>query len=348
MKIACVTPWGKNVRCGIRSYSEDLVAALAQLGVESYIVRLPRYGNPSPEIIRNVAESVPVDKIDLVLVEHEYGLYRNLERHLYDVLHMFGKPVVTTMHATGAIAGTDRYISKISDRIIVHNRHCAQLLRREGYSRSVIIPHGCSVKQCTPIAEARAKYGIPQNAKIVGYVGYLSEYKGIEALIGACSLTRGIFLLVGGGMQTTEPDSQYLSNLRMIAATKMPGRHDFTGFIPDEELSHIYGSMDVAAYPSTYVSESGGLLMALGYGKAVIARRLSPTKEKEAVGALTTFRNVKDLASKLETLMGDEEARKRLENGARRYCEENSWKTVAQKHVALFEEVLKGGGTRQR
>jgi len=94
-----ITPWKK--RCGIYTYSRDLVDALARAGVDVYVVPLPRFGSKTAEIMENVASKVPFDDVDLIHVQHEYGLYVNLENIFYRTLKQFGKPIVTTMHAVG-------------------------------------------------------------------------------------------------------------------------------------------------------------------------------------------------------------------------------------------------------
>jgi len=101
-----------------------------------------------------------------------------------------------------------------------------------------------------------------------------------------------------------------------------------------------YGAMDVVVYPSVYATESGALLMALSHGKAVIANRLPPFKEKEKLGALTTFRGVNSLVKKIRKVLRDEEYRASLEEGARTYVEANSWSKVAEQHIELYEGLL--------
>ena len=100
--------------------------------------------------------------------------------------------------------------------------------------------------------------------------------------------------------------------------------------------------MNLLVYPSIYATESGALLMAVSHGKAVIARDIPPFREKAHVGALTTFSDVDDLAEKIRWLLKDGEARRRLEEGARKYAEQNSWLAVAKKHLSLYRKVLGG------
>jgi glycosyltransferase involved in cell wall biosynthesis len=146
-------------------------------------------------------------------------------------------------------------------------------------------------------------------------------------------------LLIAGGWHT-ETDTPYIMTLKQKSLEVLPSRCQWVGYIPDERLSAAYGAMDVVVYPSRYATESGALIMALGYGKAVLASNIEPFKEKEKVGALMTFKGVRDLTRKIKRLLKDEELRRQLEEGAKKYCEETSWNKIAEKHIALYKQLL--------
>ena len=95
LKVAMITPWA--VKCGIFTYSRDLSLALAQEDVDVYIIRLPRFGEKTIEILQNVVDKIPKD-VDILAVQHEYGLYQFLEKPFYAMLKQLGKPIVTTIH----------------------------------------------------------------------------------------------------------------------------------------------------------------------------------------------------------------------------------------------------------
>ena len=334
MKIACLTPW--KVACGIYTYSRDLTAALAELGVESYIVKLPRFGTKIPEIFNAVAESIPLDKVDVIHIQHEYGLYNRLEGGFYGLLRRLGKPVVTTMHATGNWS-VDRVVADVSDRVIVHNEFC---FRRFAFpDKTAIIPHGCNRVECPPPEESRRAMGIPAEAPVVGYCGFISTYKGLEMLVEAMTEIPDAALLIGGGWHAG-PDTDYIMSLKSRSLEVLEGRCMWLGFVPDARLPTAYGAMSIVVYPSMYATESGALLMALSHGKAVIASNLTPFAEKEEAGALMTFSDLEDLREKIRLLLRDEDASSKLEAGARRYAENNSWEKVAERHVELYEGLL--------
>lgn len=237
----------------------------------------------------DVAERVPADKVDLIHVMNEYGLFRGLDESFYRVLKGYGKPIVTTMHATGNFF-IDSIVARYSDRVIVHNRFCLRnFIDKE---RCVVIPHGCKLVRCPPTEECKRSLGIDPRIPVVGYVGFISQYKGLETLIKAMTKVKNAALLIGGGWFTDE-DTGYINSLKEWTLRDLKGRCLWLGYVEEERLPTVYGSMDVVVYPSRFVSESGALLMALSHGKAVIARALPPVEEKG--DALWTFSDVEPI-----------------------------------------------------
>ncbi len=332
MRIAMVTPWA--VKCGIFSYSRDLSEALGENSVDVLIIRLPRFGRKSDSIFGQVVNKIPVSDVDLIHVQHEYGLYNGHDATFYNGLKRLGKPIVSTMHAVGNI-GIDRAIDDASDKMIVHNEFCKKRLRFD----SEVIPHGCKPSETMPREKAMKRLGIDPKVPLVGYCGFISHYKGLETLIEAVSKIPKSALLIGGGWHAG-PGTQYIATLNQMTQRQLPHRCKWLDFVPDENLPMVYGAMDVVVYPSVYSTESGALLMALSHGKAVIANRLPPFKEKEELGALTTFRGVNSLVRKIRLLLRDEEYRTSLEESARAYAEANAWSKVAEQHIELYESTL--------
>ena len=331
-KIALITPW--KAKCGIFSYSRDLSEALAEKGVDVYIIRLPRFGNKSPSILQKVVDQIPVQDVDLIHIQHEYGLYNGLEERFYGGLKQLGKPIVSTMHAVGNLT-VDRIVDEVSDKVITHNKFCKKRFR----FKSEIIPHGCTPSKTMPRDEAMKRLGVDERVPLVGYCGFISSYKGLETLIEAVSKIPKSALLIGGGWHT-EQRTAYIASINEYSHKLLPQRCKWLGYVPDENLPMIYGAASLIVYPSIFATESGALLMALSHGKAVIASRIAPFREKEKLGALTTFRGVNSLVKKIRLLLRDDEYRISLEEGARAYAEANSWSNVAEQHVNLYKTVL--------
>jgi len=335
MRIALCSPW--MVRCGIYTYSRNLAEAIADLGHEVYIVRLPRFGIKTPDLVRLVAEKFPRDA-DLFVISHEYGLFHGFEGDFYGELKKLypDKPLITIMHSVGNFM-VDRVVAEVSRAVIVHNKFC---FKRFGYpKKTVIIPHGAKPVKCPPREESKKSLGIDPRIPIVGYCGFISTYKGLETLIEAMTKIPQAALLIGGGWHAG-PDTTYITNLKQTSLSLLPGRCQWLGYVPDEKLATVYGAMDVVVYPSRFATESGALIMALSHGKAVIASNVPPFKEKEKVGALMTFKSVNDLRRKIRKLLKDKSLREKYEKNAWEYAMKTSWKEVAKKHIKLYEEVL--------
>jgi len=333
LAIGMVTTW--KTRCGIATYSEALCHALAELGVEVYVVRFPRFGRKSSETMRDIAERVPRDKVSLIHVQHEYGLFQGLDIDFYKYLQALGKPIVTTMHAVGYIQ-LDPAIYQLSSKVIVHNKFCA----RQFKFPAVIIPHGVNVVDCPPMEECKKAWGIDPRMKIVGYCGFIAPNKGIEMLLEAVAKLENVGLLIAGGWHTSGSDTQYVNDLKQASFSLLPNRCQWIGYVPDDKLKIAYGAMDMVAYPSLSMTESGALLTALGHGKAVVASDLPPVREKKELDALMTFTNVEDMATKIKQILEDAELRQKLEAGAKAYAESVSWSKIAEQHIELYKSVL--------
>jgi glycosyltransferase involved in cell wall biosynthesis len=334
MKIGMVTTWA--CRCGIFTYSQNLSNALAGLGHEVYVVRVPRFGRKVPGVFYDVVERIPKE-VDIVHVQHEYGIWQGLEGAFYGALAQLGKKVVTTMHAIGNYE-LDGIIGSVSDKLVVHNEYCFN--RSIFPEKTVIIPHGAKASATVPAGEAKKAIGINPEYQIVGYLGFVAPQKGLETLIEAMAKIPKAGLLLGGGWHT-EGQTDYMMRLKHMTSELLPHRCYWMGYVAEEDLSRFYSAIDVFVYPPRATTESGALLMALGHGKAVIASALPPMREKEKLGALMTFdRNAKDLEEKINLLLSDAERRSKLEEGARDYVEGVKWSHIAEKHISLYEGLL--------
>jgi len=332
MKAAIVSPWA--VRCGVATYTFDLAQALSTQGVDVYIVRLNRFGRKDINYFETLATR-RIPKVDLILIEHEYGLYEGGEGAFYGTLRQRSgaTPVVTTMHSV-SIPIPDEIISENSDAVIVHNKFCQERYAHD----STVIPHG--VRQAEPVPRDEAKRALGLEGPVVGMFGFVAPYKGYEFAIRQVGMEfPGVTLLAIGGWHT-DLETTYIQRMKDLANSLAPGQVRWTGWAEKEMLPTYFGAVNVGLYPNRYATESGSLLTMIGYGKCVLANSLAPVREKAAEGALATYSNEGEFVMKLEELLGKPELREKYEEGARNYAERNSWANIAQKHIELFEELL--------
>ena len=166
-----------------------------------------------------------------------------------------------------------------ADRILVHcewgNKELLRAFPRLDAARVVVIPHP-SYLGCYPNdvdgSEARSRIGIAGGQLVFLFLGAVREYKGIIELMeayGAAGLDGDALLIIAG-----KPFSQELrQRIEGIVATLKGVRIDLR-FIPDEEVQHYMNAADVVVLPYKHIFTSGAALLAMAFGKAVIAPRI--------------------------------------------------------------------------
>lgn len=332
MKIGIVSPW--RCRCGISTYSEALAPALSTQGAEVYVIRLNRFGRKDTGYFETLATR-RIPDVDIILIEHEYGLYEGGEGVFYSNLRQRqgATPIVTTMHGIG-IPIPDELISDNSDAVIVHNEFCKKRYDHD----CTIIPHG--VRLAEPAQRDEAKKALGLDGPVVGTFGFIAPYKGYEFTIRQVGMEfPGVTLLAAGGWHF-DLETTYIARMKDLANSLAPGQVRWTGWVEKDMLPTVFGAVDVFLYPNRFASESGALLTMIGYGKCVLANSLSQVMEKANQGAMATYSNDGEFVMKLEELLEKPELREKYEEGARRYALDNSWENVAKRHIDLFGELI--------
>lgn len=116
---------------------------------------------------------------------------------------------------------------------------------------------------------ARKKLSLPEGKRIFLYLGLIKPYKGVLELVEAfraCTLPDTLLLIAGRAM-----DPEYLQKI------KEKVQHSRTilreGFIPDESLQYYFHAADIIILPFRRIENSGSAILAMGFGKPVIAPR---------------------------------------------------------------------------
>lgn len=111
------------------------------------------------------------------------------------------------------------------------------------------------------------KLNLPAVKKIFLFFGYLKPYKGIEELIHSfktAELKNCILVLAGQC-----PDKKFLSQLLNLINEQIIF---FNRFIPKEEAQFFFNSADVVILPFKEIENSGSVILAMGFKKAIITK----------------------------------------------------------------------------
>ena len=176
-----------------------------------------------------------------------------------------------------------RRLARQADRFIVHARASLEELRGDlslRPERTSVIPHGHYRDAYGPrvdSAASRKALGLPATGRIYLCFGMLRPYKGIEKLIGEWLSTTNhaedTLVIAGRAL-----DNNFLARLVEMATGATTIRL-VPGFVPDDQVPHYFGAADVVVMPFNSVLTSGSLLLAMSYGKPIIAPRFGAIGE---------------------------------------------------------------------
>lgn len=189
---------------------------------------------------------------------------------------------------------------------------------------------------------ARARWGIADDARLLGCVGVLLPDKGQEWLIRALAALRKDFpnaklLLAGDG--PCRPRLEALARERGVAQAVL-----FPGFVKDVET--VYAAMDVFLLPSFFEALNNSLLAAMAYEIPSIAFQrgaLGEIIEHEKSGLLVSGPDVEEICSATMRIFRNREFARQLGQAGRTRVEEKfSAQRMVEGMVRVYEEALEG------
>ncbi len=238
-----------------------------------------------------------------------------------------------------------RRLARLARRLFVHDDSLiAPVVERLRVEREkiVVIPHGHYGDFYGPVPprkEARARLRIPDDARVVLFLGMIRPYKGLEDLIEVWPAVRAavpeaLLLIVGGGRL-----EGYIEEIRQRVNAVEGVRLD-ARYVADAEIPCYYGAVDAAVFPFRSITTSGSLILALSYGKPVVTPDVpSIARKLDFLGPLlyppgsqAGLRN--SLITSLDEPLGDWEK----EFAAVR--EDYSWEHTAALTAASYRAVL--------
>jgi glycosyltransferase involved in cell wall biosynthesis len=359
-------------QCGIATFTTDLCDAIAveygAAGVFVVAVNDPqsRYGYPARvrfEITegdlssyRAAADFLNSSDVDLVCLQHEYGIYGGKAgSHILRLLQQLKMPVVTTLHTVLREPDIDQLIvlqeiAARSDRLIVMSEHSSQFLQdvfRVPGEKIDLIPHGIPD---LPFAEPAAyKDSFSTGKTVLLTFGLLSPNKGFESMIQALprivARHPNVVYIIAGA---THPHVRHREGdryrLQLQALAKELGVAEnvvfHNRFVSPQEMASLVGSADIYVTPYRYEAQavSGTLAYALGAGKAIISTPYWHAAEllDDGRGALVPFEDPAAIADTAIELLDNDAARQTMRERAYLYARHMVWDRVAQSYMRAF------------
>ncbi|HWB00684.1 MAG TPA: glycosyltransferase family 4 protein, partial [Pirellulales bacterium] len=363
-------------RCGIATFTTDLCDAIyAEYGATellalpvndtpegySYPARI-RFELSQDELAsyRQAAEFLNFSNIDLVCLQHEYGIFGgSAGAHILELVRRLQMPIVTTLHTVLRDPDPNQRavmqeIAALSDRLIVMSRQSKEILQetfRVPISKIDLIPHGIPDLPFTDPHFYKDAFGTEGKDVLLTF-GLLSPNKGIENVIHALPsiLARhsNVVYMISG---VTHPHilrregDTYRLYLQKLAKDLGVENNVIVRnrFVSPEELVELIGAADIYITPYKHRGQvvSGTLAYALSAGKAIISTPYLHAIEllDGERGVLVPFDNPRAIAEKAIELLDHGTARHAMRKRAYLYARDMVWNRVAQQYMGSFERV---------
>jgi glycosyltransferase involved in cell wall biosynthesis len=363
-------------QCGIATFTSDICDAIAaefpqcQCIVGAVNDRPEGYDYPARirfeidekelDSYRRAADFLNINNVEIVLVQHEFGIYGGpAGSHLLALLRDVHMPVVTALHTVLREPNPDQHaLMKQLDELT--NRFIVMANRGKGFLEEIygiapekidVIPHGIPDMPFIDPNFNKDQFGVEGKTVLLTF-GLLSPNKGIEHVIKALPSIleqhpNVVYIILGA----THPNviaregESYRLMLERLAEDCGVAAHVifYNRFVPLEELKEFIGAADI--YITPYLSESqitsGTLAYTFGAGKAVISTPYWHANELLADdrGILVPFANSEEIAEGVKRFLSDPVLMTATRKKAWKLGREMIWPVVAKRHMESFERA---------
>lgn len=362
IRLALVGNW--KMRCGISTYSENLWPQIVkhvgdfklfieenelptgpfnlvgdQTIPEDKVQVCWKRGESNKELVKAIKEYNP----DIVLIQHEFGLFPNAGRWLALMNQLSEFRVIVTMHSV--FHHKDKTICEAAiPEIVVHLDGAKKVLKEEKQipGKVHVIPHGCY-----PCLTREKLWNLYKSERTFTQFGFGFRYKGWENSIRAVAILKekynDIFFT---GLFSESPyakvEHQIYYNELMDLVSQLGIEENVAiirGYQSDASLDAYLRTNRATVFPYVATPEhevfgaSGAARMAMAKGAPVITSSVNHFSDLPTIKA----DGPEEIAKALDFLFADWKNRDAQIKKQMQYIEENTWENVAKMYINAFE-----------
>jgi glycosyltransferase involved in cell wall biosynthesis len=371
--------------CGIATYSQDLIFALNNKFTKSFdlkIVALELHNEKhiyteklyavletdNPRMYEELAEHIDENKaIEIVLIQHEFGLFRNNEADFISFLNSIHKPKIVVFHTVlprpdEKLKKQVQEINRAVDAFIVMTNTSAKILEKDYevlLDKITVIPHGTHLVEHSNKDILKEKYNL-LGRKIISTFGLLSSGKCIETSIDALqTIVKAqpeiLFLVIGKTHPSVVKNEGevYRDALeaKIIALGLQKNVQFINKYLPLDELLEYLQLTDIYLFTSKDRNQavSGTFAYAISCGCPIISTPIPHAIEvlQNGTGIIIDFESPKQLAEKVVLLLNDDQLRQNIAANGIHKLAPTAWENSAIAHAILFEKISDGKITLQ-
>lgn len=365
-------------RCGIATFTTDIQQAVAAArgDLETSIVAMTDRGQSYdyPSAVRveikderiedyvHAAEVLNAAQIDVVSLQHEYGIFGGeAGGHILALLSRLTMPVVTTLHTVLSEptpiqrAVMNRIIASSSKLVVMADkgRELLTTVYQVPADKIEIVAHGIPDFAFVEPDKAKAKFGFTGRTVLLTF-GLLSPNKGIEVMIDAMpsilqSRPDTVYVVLGATHPNLVRDQGEAYRESLLNRVRDLGIEDHVvfldQFVDQATLLEFISMCDV--YVSPYLTEaqmtSGTLAYSFGLGKPVVSTPYWHAQEllADGRGILVPFGDAGAIGKEIASLLTDNPRRQAMRKRAYAGSRSMTWERTAERYLAIFESVVK-------
>ncbi|WP_123043486.1 glycosyltransferase family 4 protein [Cohnella candidum] len=315
---------------------------------------------PDIEEYRRQAETVNQSSVDIVSLQHEFGIFGgDAGNYALEFLKRVNKPVVTTFHTVfeqpmEPYASVQKEIAEWSDHLLVMNRKAIGYLHESfgiPLEKISFIPHGTPLPSNGRQATRRA-HGW-ENRKVLFTFGLLGRSKGIEfalrAMAGAVQAVPDLLYVIAGA---THPEVRknegeaYRDELTALIEEIGLTHHVqmINRYIPEDELAALISAADlyITPYPGMQQITSGTLAYAAGLGRPILSTPYCYARDlvQGHEDMLLPYGDVEAWSAKIIELFSYPGMLGRWERIITDIGRSMHWPQVGAQHLRLFGQIV--------
>lgn len=314
---------------------------------------------------RAAAEWVNASDIDVVSLQHEFGIFGGeAGEYILHFLDALKKPVVTTFHTvfpeeTLPYTPVQREILKRSLRVVVMNRLGIDWLKKLfDVDESLInyLPHGAPEPLHVDPAHLRRKWQL-QKRKVLLTFGLLSPGKGIDQFLDILSMIVPYVpdvLYVIAGLTHPEVKKREGEAYRQQLQERIESLHlnDHVRFInrffSEEELTELLTVTDlyISPYPGMTQITSGTLAYAVGLGRPIVTTPYAYARDvlRDFPDLIIPYGAKQQWAEKIIKLLTDQEVHRSIEQRMQLLGRTMRWPYVGRLFFTMLQKLMNDRG----
>lgn len=364
--------------CGIASYSKDLINALNAQFDNSFTCSVcsletnseQQHYEEQPKFILNtedeesfgiIAREINADDtIQLIVIQHEFGLFASEKEAFKRFLHALSKPIIIVFHTVlpnpnDELRADVQELSAIASSIIVMTENAGTILNKEyalPESKFVTIPHGTHLVAPVNRQKLKRQYHLA-NRKVLSTFGLLGASKSIETTLNALPEViqkhpDAIFLILGKTHPSIVKHEGEIYRNMLEEKVKTLHLENHVLFVNEylslPNLLKYLQLTDIYLFTSKDPNQavSGTFSYAVSSGCPVISTPIPHAKEvlDNNNGLIFDFENSAQLASSINLLLGDEKLMAEISSNSLHRMASTAWQNSALAHMLLFEKTV--------